>query len=439
MFLPQEIIVKKRDNISLTKDEIFWFVKGIVNNSITDAQISAFAMAVIFNKLSSEELVNLTLAMRDSGEVINWNNLNGPIVDKHSTGGIGDLTSLMLAPILAACGAFVPMIAGRGLGHTGGTLDKLESIIGYNIFQNIDKFKKIVSKVGCAIVGQTEMLAPADKRVYAVRDTTGTTESLELITSSILSKKLAAGLESLVMDIKTGNGAFLTTLEESLLLANSIVKIGNSAGCKTSAVITDMNQPLASSAGNALEIIYAIDYLKGNFSNKRLHEVVLQLAIAMLETSKICTNREEATNKVIQVINNGKALEIFSKMIFELGGPVDFIEKYNSYLPKANFIKPVYANEEGVVSSINTKRLGLCIVALGGGRLKVTDKIDYSVGLTNIVSLGEHITTDKPLAIIHANSENSFNFASKNLLECINISPKNYNINIPKVVYKHIY
>lgn len=438
MFLPQEIIVKKRDNIPLTKEEISYFIKGISDNSITDAQISAFAMAVIFNKLSSEELVNLTLSMRDSGEVIKWSNLNGPIVDKHSTGGIGDLTSLMLAPILAACGAFVPMIAGRGLGHTGGTLDKLESIIGYNIFQETEQFKKIVSKIGCAIIGQTANLAPADKRVYAVRDTTGTTESLELIISSILSKKLAAGLESLVMDVKTGNGAFLTTLEESLLLANNIVKIGNSAGCNTSAIITDMNQPLASSAGNALEIIYTINYLKGDFSNKRLHKVVIQLAIAMLKASKICVNNEDATKKIMQVINSGKALEIFSKMIFELGGPVDFIEKYNQYLPKASIVRPVYASKEGVVSSINTKRLGLCVVGLGGGRLKVTDKIDYSVGLTNIVSLGEQIVLDRPLAIIHANSEKNFNFASKSLLESIEISCKTTNVKIPEVVLKNI-
>ncbi|KAL0265529.1 UNVERIFIED_CONTAM: hypothetical protein PYX00_010922 [Menopon gallinae] len=440
MFLPQEIIRKKRDNTSLSKEEIYSFIKNVTNGSITDAQISAFAMTVLFNKLSKEELVNLTLAMRDSGEVLNWDNINGPVVDKHSTGGVGDLTSLMLAPMVAACGAYVPMIAGRGLGHTGGTLDKLEAIPNYNIIPDTKIFKDVVSKIGCAIVGQSSNLAPADKRIYAVRDTTATTESLELITSSILSKKLASGLQSLVMDIKTGNGAFLTTLEESKRLAQNIVNIGNSAGSATTAVITDMNQPLANTAGNALEIIDAIKYLKGDFSNTRLHKVILALGSSMLKAAKLVKNIEEAHNKLMKSLSSGKALEIFAKMLHALGGPADFIEDYKNYLPKANIVKPVYSNVEGVVTEVDTKKMGLIVVSLGGGRLKVSDKIDYSVGLSDIVSIGDKVTSDTPLAFIHAQNEDSYNRASKILKDVITVLPiEKSQISIPEVIYEYIY
>lgn len=438
MFLPQEIIRKKRDNKKLTKEEINWLVENITNNTISDAQISAFAMAVIFNKLSKEELINLTLAMRDSGEVMNWSYLNGPVVDKHSTGGVGDLTSLMLAPMLAALGVFVPMIAGRGLGHTGGTLDKLDSIPGYNTTPDIETFKRVVSNIGCAIIGQTTNLAPCDKRIYAVRDTTATTESLELITSSILSKKLAAGLQTLVMDIKTGNGAFLTNFDESVALAENIVNIGNGAGCNTMAIITDMNQPLASNAGNALEVIEVIKYLQGDFSNSRLHNVTLTLASAMLQAAKVASSEEEANKKLLNVLSNGKALEIFAKMISELGGPIDFVENYNNYLVKSKIIKPLYAPNEGIVSAIDTKMVGLAVVSLGGGRTKVTDNINYEVGLSNIASIGEEVNKDRPLAIIHAKDDNSFNIAANALLNAINIAPIGSKVDLPKTIYKQI-
>lgn len=436
-YLPQTIITKKRDNIPLSQDEINWFIEGITNNTITDAQISAFAMAVIFNKFTPEELVNFTVAMKNSGETLKWN-VNGPLVDKHSTGGVGDVASLMLAPMVAACGVYVPMIAGRGLGHTGGTLDKLESIPGYNTFVTTEKFQEIVSKIGCAIIGQTAKLAPADKRIYAVRDTTGTTESLELITSSILSKKLAEGLNSLVMDVKAGNGAFLTKFEEAVALAESISSIGTKAGCKTIAILTDMNQPLSTSGGNALEVVEVLKYLKGDFSNSRLHEVVLTLASYMLMASGVCNSEQAATTKLLDTISSGKALELFAKMVVELGGPADFIEKSDSYLVKANLIKPVYAKTSGYVSNIDTKKLGYMVVGLGGGRLKVEDKVDFSVGFSDITTLGSKVDSSTPLAVIHAKDENSFQIAANTLLQSITIVEDKNQVKVPPTIHKYI-
>ncbi|MGL6049012.1 MAG: thymidine phosphorylase [Aeromonas salmonicida] len=410
MFLPQEIIRKKRNGEALSTQEIQFFVQGITNNTIGEGQIAALAMAVYFKDMTMDERVALTCAMRDSGMVLNWEHLNlgGPIVDKHSTGGVGDVVSLMLGPMVAACGGFVPMISGRGLGHTGGTLDKLDAIPGYQTSVDNDRFLKVVKEVGVAIIGQTGDLAPADKRIYAVRDITATVESIAMITGSILSKKLASGLEALVMDVKVGSGAFMPTFEASEKLAKSIVAVANGAGCRTSALLTDMNQMLASSAGNGVEVREAVRYLTGEYRNPRIHEVTMSLCAEMLISAHLASDDADARRKLQAVLDNGKAAEIFGRMVTGLGGPSDFMERYDSHLPKAAIVRPVYAANAGFVTAMDTRELGLAVVAMGGGRRAAGDKLDYAVGLTDFIRLGQSVDADKPLALIHAQTEDQF-------------------------------
>lgn len=410
MFLPQEIIRKKRNGEALSTQEIQLFVQGITNNTIGEGQIAALAMAVYFKDMTMDERVALTCAMRDSGMVLNWEHLNlgGPIVDKHSTGGVGDVVSLMLGPMVAACGGFVPMISGRGLGHTGGTLDKLDAIPGYQTSVDNDRFLKVVKEAGVAIIGQTGDLAPADKRIYAVRDITATVESIAMITGSILSKKLASGLEALVMDVKVGSGAFMPTFEASEELAKSIVAVANGAGCRTSALLTDMNQVLASSAGNGVEVREAVRYLTGEYRNPRIHEVTMSLCAEMLISAHLASDDADARRKLQAVLDNGKAAEIFGRMVTGLGGPSDFMERYDSHLPKAAIVRPVYAANAGFVTAMDTRELGLAVVAMGGGRRAAGDKLDYAVGLTDFIRLGQSVDADKPLALIHAQTEDQF-------------------------------
>ncbi|ATL98536.1 thymidine phosphorylase [Aeromonas sp. CA23] len=410
MFLPQEIIRKKRNGEALSTQEIQFFVQGITNNTIGEGQIAALAMAVYFKDMTMDERVALTCAMRDSGMVLNWDHLNlgGPIVDKHSTGGVGDVVSLMLGPMVAACGGFVPMISGRGLGHTGGTLDKLDAIPGYQTSVDNDLFLKVVKEAGVAIIGQTGDLAPADKRIYAVRDITATVESIAMITGSILSKKLASGLEALVMDVKVGSGAFMPTFEASEELAKSIVAVANGAGCRTSALLTDMNQVLASSAGNAVEVREAVRYLTGEYRNPRIHEVTMALCAEMLISAHLASDDADARRKLQAVLDNGKAAEIFGRMVTGLGGPSDFMERYDSHLPKAAIVRPVYAANAGFVTAMDTRELGLAVVAMGGGRRAAGDKLDYAVGLTDFIRLGQSVDADKPIALIHAQTEEQF-------------------------------
>lgn len=423
MFLPQEIIRKKRDGNALTNDEINFFIHGITNNTVSEGQIAAFAMAVYFQDMTMDERIALACAMRDSGEVLEWQslNLNGPIVDKHSTGGVGDVISLMLGPMVAACGGYVPMISGRGLGHTGGTLDKFDAIPGYTTAPDNALFRKVVQDVGVAIIGQTGDLAPADKRFYATRDITATVESISLITASILSKKLSAGLDALVMDVKAGSGAFMPTYEESVALAKSIVSVANGANCKTSALITNMDQVLASSAGNAVEVREAVQYLTGEYINPRLHEVNIALCAEMLVLSGLAPNLKSAKLKLNTVLSNGRAAEVFGRMVSALGGPTDFVENYDIHLPKAEIIRPVYSSSSGIVQSMDTRAIGMAVVSLGGGRQVATDSINYAVGLSDIISLGNEVSTDKPLAIIHASSEVQFNDAASKIQQAINI------------------
>lgn len=423
MFLPQEIIRKKRNGEALSTQEIQFFVQGITNNSIGEGQIAALAMAVYFKDMTMDERVALTCAMRDSGMVLTWDHLNlgGPIVDKHSTGGVGDVVSLMLGPMVAACGGFVPMISGRGLGHTGGTLDKLDAIPGYQTSVDNDRFLKVVKEAGVAIIGQTGDLAPADKRIYAVRDITATVESIAMITGSILSKKLASGLEALVMDVKVGSGAFMPTFAASEELAKSIVAVANGAGCRTSALLTDMNQVLASSAGNAVEVREAVRYLIGEYRNPRIHEVTMALCAEMLISAKLASDEQDARAKLQAVLDNGKAAEIFGRMVTGLGGPADFMERYDAYLPKAGIVRPVYAAQSGFVTAMDTRELGLAVVAMGGGRRAAGDKLDYAVGLTDFIRLGQSVEADKPLALIHAQTEAQFAEAARMVQAAVKI------------------
>ncbi|WP_434115174.1 thymidine phosphorylase [Paraburkholderia caffeinilytica] len=406
MFMPQEFIRKKRDRQPLDRDDIAAFVRGVVDGSVTEGQVSAFAMAVYFNDLSVDERVALTLAQRDSGQVLDWRalHLDGPVVDKHSTGGVGDLTSLLLGPMIAACGAYVPMISGRGLGHTGGTLDKLNAIPGYNVTPDTDEFQRVVRDVGVAIIGQTAQLAPADKRIYAIRDITATVESVAMITASILSKKLAAGLEGLVMDVKVGSGAFMPTPEKSLELARSIVDVGTGAGMKTTALLTDMNQSLAPCAGNALEIACVIDYLTGKSRPHRLHEVTMALAAQMLVIGGIATDDAQARVKLQAVLDSGAAAERFARMVAALGGPVDLIDAPARYLSEAQVRIPVVAPVAGWVERIDCRALGVAVVGLGGGRVRAEDSIDYAVGLSALVPLGQHVDAGQPLGFVHGRS-----------------------------------
>lgn len=414
MFLPQEIIRKKRDGLALTEEEIRFFINGVRDNTVSEGQIAALAMTIYFHDMTLPERVALTMAMRDSGTVLNWKslNLNGPLVDKHSTGGVGDVTSLMLGPMVAACGGYVPMISGRGLGHTGGTLDKLEAIPGFDIFPSDDRFREIIKQVGVAIIGQTSSLAPADKRFYATRDITATVDSIPLITASILAKKLAEGLDALVMDVKVGSGAFMPTYAASESLAQSIVGVANGAGCQTTALLTDMNQVLASSAGNALEVREAVRFLTGEARNPRLLDVTLALCSEMLISGRLAASESEARQKLMRVLDNGQAAECFGRMVAAQKGPADFVERYATYLPQATLSKPVYADQPGIVSSMDTRALGLAVVAMGGGRQRASDTIDYSVGLDEMITLGERADAQRPLAVIHASSEDQWQQAA---------------------------
>lgn len=419
MLLPQEIIAKKRDNKVLQKDEIDFFVEGLVSNNFNDAQVGAMAMAIFQQGLTPQETVQLTKAMMHSGEVLSWQHLDGPIIDKHSTGGVGDKVSFMLAAIVAACGGYVPMISGRGLGHTGGTADKLESIAGFNVQPSLRDFKRIVADIGVAIIAQTPDLAPADRRLYAIRDVTATVASIPLITASILSKKLAAGLDVLVMDIKMGNGAQMENLSQAKALAQSITTVANDAGVNTQAIITDMNQVLGSTAGNALEIYETVKYLTGKLREPRLHQVVVTLAKAMLLNSKIASDEIEAQAKVDHALASGKAAEVFSKMISALGGPTDLLENPWRSMNKAEHIIEILAPCHGYIKAMQTCDIGFSVVGLGGGRISNDQKIDHSVGFDRILPIGTRINRADVLARVHANSLESAELASKQYINAI--------------------
>jgi len=417
-FLPQETIIRKRDGAPLDAGEIKTFIGGLVDGSVSEAQAAAFAMAIYFRDMPISERVALTEAMRDSGTVLDWSDMPGPVIDKHSTGGVGDNVSLMLAPILAACGAYVPMISGRGLGHTGGTLDKLDAIPGYLSQPDNALFRRVVQTAGCAIIGQTADLAPADKRLYAIRDVTGTVESIPLITASILSKKLAAGLQALVLDVKTGSGAFMPTLEQSRYLAEALVAVANGAGLRTAALITDMNEPLASAAGNALEVRNAVDFLTGAHQDERLRYVTVNLGREALRQGGFVGDPLQA---IETALDSGAALERFSRMVAMLGGPADFVERVDAYLPAAPIVRDIVADRTGVVSAIDTRGIGMGVVALGGGRRLPTDSIDFAVGFDRLAGLGASVAPGTPLVRLHARNEATAAEATRRLLAAYTI------------------
>lgn len=397
----RSIIMAVRDGRGLGVEEAAWFARGLASGQVSDAQAGAFAMAVLCRGIGTEGRVALTRAMRDSGEVLSWD-LPGPVVDKHSTGGIGDSVSLLLAPALAACGVYVPMISGRGLGHTGGTLDKMEAIPGYRALPGIDTLRRVVRDVGCAIVGATDEIAPADKRLYGIRDISGTVESIDLITASILSKKLAAGLDALVLDVKVGSGAFMATVEEARALAESLVRTANDAGCRTSALMTDMNQSLGHSAGNALEVLEVMETLTGSAVNEALWDVTAALGGEVLMLAGKAADLDEGAARIDHALETGRAAEAFGKMVAALGGPLDFVERYPDRLPSAPVVAAVPAPRAGFVARVNARALGEAVVRLGGGRLIGTDRINPSVGLTGLAVIGEEMDAGEPLALVHA-------------------------------------
>jgi len=419
--LPAEIIRKKRDGRPLTRQEIAGFIAGLASGAVSEGQVAAFAMAVFFNGMSRDEAVALTLAMRDSGETLDWSDMPGPVCDKHSTGGVGDNVSLMLAPIAAACGAYVPMISGRGLGHSGGTLDKLDSIPGYRSQPDTALFRKVVRSSGCAIIGQTAALAPADKRLYAIRDVTATVESIPLITGSILSKKLAAGLQSLVMDVKVGNGAFMQKSRDAAALATSLVEVANGAGLRTTALITAMNQPLASAAGNALEVVNAVEFLAGTRRDRRLEQVTLALAAEMLVSAGLAGSNAAGLTMARDALESGEATERFGRMVFDLGGPADFVASHARHLPHAPVQLAVPAPRGGFVSEIATRDVGLIVVRLGGGRTRPDDNVDPAVGLTGLLPLGTEVAKGDPLALVHARTKDEAEQAAASIVTAYGI------------------
>ena len=430
----RSIIAKLRRREVPDASELVWFAQGLADGSVSDAQVGAFAMAVCMGGLGPEGRAALTLAMRDSGEVLSWD-LDGPVIDKHSTGGVGDCVSLVLAPVLAECGAYVPMISGRGLGHTGGTLDKLEAIPGVSTQISQDRLAQILAETGAAIVGATAQIAPADKRLYAIRDVTATVESLDLITASILSKKLAASPDALVLDVKVGSGAFMKTPDEARKLAQALTETANAAGCRTSALITDMNQPLASALGNALEVAEVMKALTSGQASP-LAEISVELGGVLLFDAGMVGDAQAGRDMIAEVIRDGRAAERFGRMMAAVGGPLGLVENWARYLPEASVILEVTAQDEGYVTAMDGEALGLAVVALGGGRQVESDVIDPAVGLSGLMRLGDRVSVGTPLAVVHAAREDAAQRAAEAVRAAITIDPK--PVQTPDLVHERI-
>jgi thymidine phosphorylase len=421
---PADLIRHKRDGGILSAQELDALVAGIVDGSMSDGQVAAFAMAVYFRGMTWEECAALTRAMARSGAVLDWarTGLDGPILDKHSTGGVGDTVSLILAPLVAACGGFVPMISGRALGHTGGTLDKLASIPGYDAAPDLARFRRAVQEAGCAIVGQTVELAPADRRLYAIRDMTATIDSVPLITASILSKKLAASPDALVMDVKVGSGAFAGSLESAQALAENLVTVAGDTGLRAVAWLTDMNQVLGHDVGNALEVREAIDFLAGRRREGRLHAVTSALAREMLVLGGLARDHADATGPVERALDSGAAAERFDRMVAALGGPRDLVERPDRHLAAAPVRRSVAPERAGVVTRVDALTIGLVVVALGGGRRRADDAIDPAVGLTDVRGPGDRVGPDRPLAVVHARSTADAEVAARVLRGAVTVA-----------------
>ena len=417
--IPQELIRKKRDGLELTLPEIEFLVGGLTSGQLSEGQVAAFAMAVYFQGMTAKECAGLTRSMMTSGDTLNWKHLdlNGPVLDKHSTGGIGDKVSLMLGPLVAACGGYVPMISGRGLGHTGGTLDKLDAIQGYQTAPDLAKLRQVVKQVGVAIIGQTSELAPADRRLYAIRDVTATVESIPLITASILSKKLAAGLDALVMDVKMGSGAFMPTQEQSLALARSIVAVADENGVKTSALLTDMNQVLGLNVGNGLEVLETIKYLRNEMVDPRLDQTTVSLGGELLYLGGVVPSAEEGMTRIRNAREDGSGAEYFARMVAALAGPADLVEHKDHHLEKAAVIVPVMPEQSGYLVKMDAREIGLALVQLGGGRTRADQKIDYAVGFENFANLNEYVSQQQPIAFVHARTKSRAEKAILNILK----------------------
>ena len=420
--LPAEIIRTKRDRQRLSTAQIQAFVQGLVDDSWSEGQVAALAMAILLNGMGRDECVALTRAMTYSGQVLDWHsaNLPGPVLDKHSTGGVGDKVSLLLAPIVAACGGVVPMVSGRGLGHTGGTLDKLQALPGYSVTPPADQLLQVLRQAGCAIIGQSASLAPADRRLYAIRDVTATVESLPLITASILSKKLAAGLQGLVMDVKLGNGAFMTSLADAQALASSLVQVAAGAGLPCTALITDMNQVLGHSAGNALEVAESVAFLTGAQQDPRLLEVTLALAAQLLHGAGLAATLAAARQQAGNALTSGRAAEHFGRMVAGLGGPADVLR--NAQLPVSPVQMDLPAPRSGVLAAMDTRALGLAVVALGGGRRQASDAVDPRVGFSHCQPLGSRLQAGAPLLRVHAASQQDAHLACQAALAALTLA-----------------
>lgn len=419
-----DVIRKKRDGHALDDEDLEFFVNGLADGSLPAEQVSALAMAIFLNSMSFAEAGTLTRLMAHSGTVMDWSgrDLDGPIVDKHSTGGIGDKVSFLLAPIAAACGCYVPMISGRGLGHGGGTLDKVGAIPGYEATPDAQLFEKAVKEAGCAIIGQTADLAPADRRLYSIRDVTSTVESVPLITASILSKKMAAGLDALVMDVKVGSGAFMETMTQAETLAESIIGTGNESGLPARALISDMNENLGTTAGNAVEVAESVAFLRDEARESRLNEVTLKLVAEMLLMGGLETDREAGFGRAEEAVTSGRAAEVFGRMVAVLGGPKDFLEKSDSYLPQAPVRRPVFAAEEGILAAVDGRHFGHAIIEMGGGRRKVDDVLDLAVGFAKVAPIGTRIDSQTPLAEVHAPNDELAEIASRMLREACTLA-----------------
>ena len=423
--LIQDLIRKKRDKKRLTSDEIKWFVQELCKNEVEPAQTGAFLMAAWINGLSELEKINFTNAMKNSGTVLKWK-LNGPIVDKHSTGGVGDTVSLILAPLMASLGCFVPMISGKGLGHTGGTLDKLSSIPGYKVEQSETSFQKIVSRVGCAIVGQTSKLVPADKILYAIRDVTSTVDSVDLITASIISKKLASGINNLILDVKVGRGALMTNVTRAKKLAKSLVSVANASNCKTRALITNMDDPLSSAIGNALEVETVVDVLLGkNKNEKALLDTTIALSIELYSMVYPAKSKIEIQKKVHSLLDSGHVAERFENMVSALGGPKDFLSTYKKVLPKTKHVIPIRAKKDGYITQIDTKALGNILIKIGGGRQKASDNLNLSVGFTKVVKSNKRVDANEALLMLHYPDKCLSSSLEEEINNCFTISGRN--------------
>ncbi len=425
--LPAEVIRTKRDGGALDAAQIGAFVDGLVDGRWSAGQAAAMAMAVLWRGMSRAECVSLTRAMAHSGAVLDWSKerLPGPIVDKHSTGGVGDKVSLMLAPLVAACGGVVPMVSGRGLGHTGGTLDKLQSLAGYDVTPSRARLRRTLREAGCAIVGASARMAPADRRLYAIRDVTATVESVPLITASILSKKLAAGLQSLVLDVKVGNGAFCADRRTARALARSLVGVARAAGLPAVACLTDMDQVLGRSAGNALEVREAIDFLVGRgVREPRLEAVTLGLAGEMLALAGLAPDARTGEAQARAALDSGAAADRFARMVHALGGSTDVLSPRFRGLPRAPAVRDLLAPRDGVLQAMDTRALGLAVVDLGGGRRRASDAIDLRVGLSDVLPLGTPVQRGQPLLRVHAASRDAATAACERIAPLLTLGDR---------------